>query len=238
MVLAGGERLEGGRRMTSLSGVLPELVIAHDQLVQALADQGISTRIANYGALRSQADTTQILTYRTNDYNHDVAAGIISPTLDINTYRPIAPFGSSYHNYGAAFDLEVTGAPPGVSAYHALAIAGELAPSFGLRWGGTFPIDRRDTPHFELAIPLSEARRRYNEFTVDAGPGLPDLSALLGLGPELTPGDAPDFGDAAGDDSGDAALVTLPPQSNVDAFVLAGAIALAAVVWAIRRRFL
>jgi len=227
--------------MSSLTGVLPELVIAHDQLVQALNDRGISVRIANYGGIRTQADTTKILNYRADDYQHDLASGVIPATLSIDEYRPIAPFGSSYHNYGAAFDLEVTGTPSGVSSYHALQIAGALAPSFGLRWGGgpDFPANRKDPPHFELAIPLSDARARYNAFSVDTGPGLPDISALLGMGPELIPSGTPDFGDVAGDDSGDSALELLPPQSSpLDTFLIAGAIAAAALVWAIRRRFL
>jgi hypothetical protein len=226
--------------VSSLAGVLPELVIAHDRLTQALTDRGISVTIANYGGLRTQADTTKILTYRTNDYQHDLAAGLIHPSLSIDEYRPIAPFGSSYHNYGAAFDLQVTGTPSGVSSYHALEIAGQLAPSLGLRWGGgpDFPANRKDPPHFELAIPLSEARALYNAFSVDAGPGLPDISEILGP-PQLTPSNAPDYGDFAGDDSGESALELMPPESSsLDAFLVAGAIAAAAILWAIRRRFL
>jgi hypothetical protein len=224
---------------------MPELVIAHDALVAELERRGIRTKIANYGGLRSQADTTKILEYRAADYQHDVAAGLVSSSLPIEQYRPIAPFGSSYHNYGAAFDLEITGTPAGTSSYVALQLAGQLAPQFGLRWGGgpDFPANRKDPPHFELAIPLSEARRRYTLYAGGASsssiPGLPDVSALLGLGPELTPSaDIPDYGDYTADDSGEVTLAYQPPQSSLDMLLIAGAAVLVALGFALRRRFL
>jgi hypothetical protein len=218
-------------------------VVAHDQLTAALRAQGITTKIANYGGLRSLADTTTILQYRANDYAHDLAAGIVSSSTPIEVYRPIAPFGSSYHNYGAAFDLAIVSAPPGISSYHALQIAGNLAPSYGLRWGGGpefTAANRTDSPHFELAIPLSEARRRY-EFNAGASSSssLPDISALLGLGPELTPSsDIPDYGDTAYSEGDETALELLPPASSpMDLFLIAGAALAVALTWAIRRRY-
>jgi len=146
----------------ALVNALPDLR-AHERALRAKATaMGIAYKIAPYGALRTQADTSQILKYRDDDYRLYVqrtrAAGKIP--VDIGTFRPIAPFGNSYHNYGAAFDVVVTSAPQGVSAAAALAKLGAVASSVGLRWGGYFA--KPDTPHFELPIGLTQARERWN----------------------------------------------------------------------------
>lgn len=228
--------------MATLDGVLPELALAFEGLRANLNARGIDVAIADYGGVRTLADTTRILEYRRNDYNAAVAAGALSPTVDIRAWRPIAPFGSSYHNYGAAFDLKIIKTPPGMSPASALAYAGGLAPAFGLRWGGgpDFPANRKDPPHFELAISLADARALYERFSSSSGLGLPDISQLIGMGPELTPtgGELPDY---AGDDSGEAALelgIGPQPTPRLDALIIAGVVTAAALLYVIRRRLL
>lgn len=142
----------------SLDGVLPELAVAYNGLTAALEQQGIRSSVADYGGVRTESDTTKILQFRLDDYNADVAAGNISPSLTLQEYRPIAEWQHSFHDYGAAFDLAVK-PPAGMTVDHALQLAGGLAPRFGLRWGGTF--HNADADHFELAIPLADARARW-----------------------------------------------------------------------------
>lgn len=170
--------------MSSLTGELPETVDAFNALDQYARSQGIAIAIADYGGVRTQADTTQILEYRQNDYNAAVAAGKIPATMTLDQFRPIAPFGSSYHNYGAAFDITIQARPASMTAYDALALLGAYAPAIGLRWGGYF--SNPDTPHFELAISLDDAAQRYASFLADGGApsddsGSPDM-ALIAIG--------------------------------------------------------
>jgi D-alanyl-D-alanine carboxypeptidase len=82
--------------------------------------------------------------------------------LGVGQWRPIAAFGQSYHNYGAALDLRIVSRPTtlGTDA-KALAKLGALATACGLRWGGNFAT-KVDPPHFELAVPLSEAQRLWH----------------------------------------------------------------------------
>lgn len=152
----------------SLVGELPELTAAIEKLAQLAAAQGIEFATADFGGVRTEADTTRILGYRADDY----AAAQRQAKLDgrvlppIEQWRPIAPFGSSYHNFGAARDLRITKAPAGVSSNSALARLGAIVathPDVGLRWGGgpSFPANRKDPPHFELAISLAEAKARW-----------------------------------------------------------------------------
>lgn len=141
--------------------MLPEMQRAETALRSAAAAAGIVYTVADFGGLRTQADTTRILEYRANDYAKYVAAqkkagAVVVP---VERWRPIAAFGNSYHNFGAAIDLRITQRPDGWSYDRALRRLGDLAPAAGLRWGGTFK--RVDSPHFELAIPLSEARRLW-----------------------------------------------------------------------------
>lgn len=143
--------------MPTLTNTLPELQQAEARLRAAAAARGITYVIADYGALRSQADTARIMQYRAQDYAAAVRANPDTARTPITRWRPIAAFGSSMHNYGAAFDILVTGHPTGVNGY---AVLGALAPSLGLRWGGAF-ISRVDPPHFELPISLLAARVKW-----------------------------------------------------------------------------
>lgn len=150
----------GGIR-NDLSETLPELQDAESQLyAYATGVLGIDYRIANYGAFRNDADTAQILQYRQDDYDAAVRANPALSHTSINTWRPIAPFGSSFHDYGAAFDVLIINRgsfPTAASALQALKAA---ASSFGL--SSNVP---NDPPHFELPISIDEARQRWIDYT-------------------------------------------------------------------------
>ena len=231
--------------MSTLAGVLPETVAAFQQLSNYAASQGIGIGIANYGGLRTLSDTNQILQYRLDDFNAAVNAGQIRPDTTLQRFRPIAPFGSSYHNYGAAFDVSIISRPASMTVEQALAVLGRAASSFGLRWGGTF--SNPDTPHFELAIPLADAQRRYQATVGGAGTSVLDnlsfdLSSFLpGLAPASDDDTAAAFDvpatDIDADESGDVAVASGPDQpGNLSAPLLAlGFMIAGLVLWAVRR---
>ena len=230
--------------MTTLAGVLPETAIAYNALDAYARSQGISIRVADFGGIRTQSDTTKILQYRQDDYNAELRAGLITPDTTLQQFRPIASFGSSYHNYGAAFDIQVVAWPSSMTQYGALKMLGAYAPNIGLRWGGTFP--NPDTPHFELAITLADAKQRYTSYASGGGASstISDIASSLDLGSFL-PGLAPSTDDVAaaidapdylysGDDSGVSALTDNQPP--VGLFVL-GAAVLGIMWYALRRKF-
>jgi hypothetical protein len=167
---------------TAVARLLPETQRAESALRKAAATLGITYTVAKFGGLRTEADTTRIMGFRDTDYAKYVAdLKRTAPTktpLPKARWRPIAPFGSSYHNYGAALDLTILTRPQNMTAAGALAALGALAPQFGLRWGGTFSLARRDPPHFELAIPLPEAKRLWLARNPSAGVARPGGSAV------------------------------------------------------------
>jgi hypothetical protein len=232
--------------MTSLAGVLPETAQAYNALDAFARSNGITIGVADFGGVRTQSDTTKILGYRQDDYAAALRAGQISADTTLQAFRPIAPFGSSYHNYGAAFDVHIIARPSGLTEYNALQRLGAYAPSIGLRWGGTFP--NPDTPHFELAIPLADAKQRYTSYASSGGASSTasdiasafDLASFLpGLGPSTDDVaaaiDAPDYL-YSGDDSGVGALTATDSQPPVGLFVI-GAAVVGLVWWALRRKF-
>lgn len=133
----------------TVQGELPETIAAYNTLANLAAYDGITFHVADYGGLRDEATTTQLIAWR----DQAVAAGEPS-------YR-VAPYGHSYHDYGGAFDL-VIDSDGGFS--DPLAQLGTLAPQAGLRWGGTFP-PPGDRPHFELAIDIGDLKARWAAFT-------------------------------------------------------------------------
>lgn len=147
--------------MSDLTGCLPDLVDAYNAMSTYLASNGITVGVADFGGLRSQADTNTILGYRLADYNkaHGLPLDTVQNTSVLQSFRPIAPWGESFHDFGAAFDLAIIARPSGMSEYDALAFAGAYAPQIGLRWGGQFPDP--DPPHFELSITLATAADLY-----------------------------------------------------------------------------
>lgn len=249
--------------MPTPTGALPQTQQAFDGLTSALAQRGIASRLADFGGTRTQADTDLILGYRQQDYNasHGLPADTVTDVSVLNAYRPIAPYGESFHNYGAAFDLLLgnQASPPlmlpsGMTTAGAYQVAATLAPSFGLRWGGYF--ENPDIRHFELDMPLSDVRDAYA--TMTGGAQLPpstsafDLSAFLpGLSPspgqplpdlsDLPPleviGEPDDSGESAGFMDGTGQI----PQADAQQWrqwgflALAGA-AIGVVVWGLSRR--
>ena len=150
----------------TLVGEDPLLTAKLEKLRAKAALEGIAFDTADFGGVRTEADTVRILKYRDDDYAVYVrnlkAKNPRAVPVPIGKWRPIAPFGSSMHNYGCARDLTITKHPPSFSASTAQARLGALAPSCGLRWGGTFK-SKFDGPHMELAITLAEARQRHEE---------------------------------------------------------------------------
>lgn len=140
----------------SISDALPQLRAAEAALHLRADALGIEYRIADFGGVRTQADTALILGYRAADYAAAIARDPSVAFIPINVWRPIAAFGTSFHNYGAAFDVLVTGTPSGTTATQALAQLKALAPSVGLR--SNVP---NDPPHFELPISIEQARALF-----------------------------------------------------------------------------
>jgi hypothetical protein len=221
---------------------MPETAAAYDALDRYARSIGISIAVANYGGLRTEADTNRILQYRVDDYADARSRGAIRPDTTLQQFRPIAPFGKSYHNYGAAFDINIVARPSNVTVAQALAKLGAYAPQIGLRWGGTF--HDADTPHFELAVPLATAQSRYRASapTSILPPLGFDLSSFL---PGLTPASDEieatlDVPDVYGPDneSGEIAFTDLPPEQNTAPLLVLGLFVAGVMAWAIRRKFL
>lgn len=143
----------------SLDGTLPDLQTAFAQLSQYAQTQGITINVADFGGFRTLGDTTTILADRQNDFTAAVNAGQIAADTTLNAFRPVAPYGHSYHNYGAAFDVRIDARPSGMTEYQAESVLGAYAPRIGLTWGGTFT--NPDPPHFQLAVPLATAEAMY-----------------------------------------------------------------------------
>jgi hypothetical protein len=154
------------------ANVLPELRDAEALLRKNASQHGITYNIADFGGLRTQADTVKIMQYRANDYAEYLKTVPDGQTpTPIDSWRPIAPFGVSYHNYGAAFDVNVTAVPAGRTLAWGLAIMKNAAPAVGLR--SDIP---SDPPHFELPITLSDAKGRWALFM-----GTPSGSSSVGV---------------------------------------------------------
>lgn len=145
----------------TLVGELPELTKAMAELGAYAAAEGIEFTTADFGGVRTEADTVKILKYREDEYAlylKKLPAG--TTPMAINEWRKIAPFGRSMHNWGAARDLKPTKWPAGKSfqwAHDRLDAIIEKHPELGLKIGDYF----NDEPHVELKISLDEARRRY-----------------------------------------------------------------------------
>jgi soluble lytic murein transglycosylase-like protein len=157
---------------TSLVGARAELLdaIAQLRVLVATDHPGLEWAIADYGGLRSEEETKLILKYRDADW---AAAIDADPSLASSTtkeaWRPIAPFGSSLHNYGAAFDVVITATPVGMTSAQALSIVKGYAASVHLIDGRTFTDP--DPPHFELPGGLAAARALFPSGPVPPPPG-------------------------------------------------------------------
>ncbi len=156
----------------ALSAVLPELKAAELKLRKNAAQHGITYAVAEFGGLRTLTDTTKAMGYRDADYAvyvKQMQAAKKTP-LSKEEWRPIQPYGNSYHNYGAAFDVYVISVPEGRTQSWGLQMLGIAAPAVGLRNGASF----NDPPHFELPLPLSRVREMWAKLT--GGTGTPAKS--------------------------------------------------------------
>lgn len=134
----------------SVAGCLPALVAAYTALQRAASPLGITFTVADYGGLRDQATTQQLQQWEAQA----VAAG--------QKPYPVAPWGESKHDVGAAFDARIVDAGGWTDALLQL---GSLAQQCGLLWGGTWPGTKEDRPHFELPASLAELRTDWSAFT-------------------------------------------------------------------------
>jgi hypothetical protein len=167
-----------------LAGALPELVAAERKLASAAGTYGITYAIAKFGGVRSQADTVKALAYRDQDYRSYViaaknAGAVIIPidgAWDHGKLRKIAPFGSSYHNYGAAFDVRVVTKPATMTVDQAIARLGALSSAAGLHWGASFG----DQWHFQWNVPIGTARSAWE--TTGKAPGQSTVSIVGAIG--------------------------------------------------------
>ena len=143
----------------TLEGEDTELTAAIEKLRAKAALEGIEFTTADFGGVRTEADTVRIMKYRDDDYavyvrNLQRTNPGKAPTAK-NTWRKIAPFGSSFHNYGCARDLRVTKHPASFTASKALGRLRVLARSCGLK------TITDDDPHAQLPITLAQARARW-----------------------------------------------------------------------------
>ena len=150
----------------TLVGEDPELTVALERLATLAAPDGIEFTTADFGGVRTEADTIKILKYREDEYALYVKAlakkDPAKVPMPINEWRKIAPFGKSMHNWGAARDLKPTKWPVGKTfqwAHDRLDTLCETDPQLkaALKLGDYF----NDEPHVELRITLEEARHRY-----------------------------------------------------------------------------
>lgn len=197
-------------------GMLPQTLAAYDAIRSALQAHGYTVSLADFGGFRTQADTELILSYRLADYNAAVRAGKISPDTTLQQFRPIAPYGSSYHDYGAAFDLSASSA--------ALNLAGQLAPSYGLKWGKSFG----DPAHFELNISLTDARALFNSGGADVTAAATDVTATT----DVTTVDSTDPNAPTDSTSTDT------PSGFTSGAILAGVAIVGVIIALLRRKFL
>ena len=159
-------------RVPNIEATLPALQEGEQKLHEYANNVlGIDYQLAAYGAFRDEADTEEIMGYREDDYAAAVRVNPKVAQIPINTWRPIAPFGSSYHNYGAAFDVQITDKGNFESADTALSALKAVASRFGLR--SSVP---NDPPHFELPVSLADARRMWADYSGDDVPELPPSS--------------------------------------------------------------
>lgn len=151
--------VQPARLLYSLEGEDPELTAKIAQLESLARAEGIEFTTADFGGVRTEADTAKIMKYRDDDYA--VYVRNLKRThpgrtpVAINTWRKIAPWGKSYHNYGAARDLRPTKFPPSFTASTALARLRVLARQVGLR------TIQDDDPHVQLPITLAQAKARW-----------------------------------------------------------------------------
>jgi hypothetical protein len=131
------------RNLATLEPVTAKLAREH---LRRLAAEGYTFKITS----GTRTFTEQAALY---------AKGRTAPGPKVTNARP----GSSWHNFGLAYDLTLfQGDKNPVWEHPAYDLAGKIGKDLGLRWGGDFKsiVDR---PHFErpIGLTLAEARQKY-----------------------------------------------------------------------------
>lgn len=182
-----------------LIGVLKELSDKHTAMEARLLAQNVRFKIAPFGLLRSEGDTARILGYRDADYAKYVAAlkkaNPNAKPQPKEEWRKIAPFGLSYHNYGGAFDVEITSVD-GVEVYRTPTPAAlwksnpnraatlyEKGMAAARHTGIAVGLARihDDDPHFQLPYSLVEVKK-MSGYKVTALPNLPTPTPVSAVG--------------------------------------------------------
>jgi len=145
-----------------LQGVLPQTAAGADALDQAAQGLGYTLSVPDFGGLRTEAQQTQLQTWE----QQSCATG--------QGCYAVAPPGSSFHECGAAFDVQIVSGGSSDADYRALA---DLAPSVGLRAGYYFA--QSDPFHFELPMSLAQACQLYNQQTTGLAIGGSALALVL-----------------------------------------------------------
>lgn len=166
---------KGARQLVN---TLPELQARELQLRAIAAAAGILYEIADYGALRTPADTAQLLKWRSEAIANarksaeDAARKAKRSAAQVKAagdaaaakadYR-VSPFESGKHGVGAAFDIKIVSTPKGMTTDAAYAYLGARAKECGLTWGGTFSAPR-DIYHFELTATRAQLEPKWKAY--------------------------------------------------------------------------
>lgn len=141
---------------------LPAMAQLWDALVDATGAAGVVIAVADYGGFRTAADTADILNIRDSEYATYLAHG---GTMAENDWRPIAQFGHSFHDYGAARDVSIVSKPANMTGLAAVATVDQLAESLGLETGASYG----DPLHVQLPISLDEAQGEWADYLAAGG---------------------------------------------------------------------
>jgi len=164
--------------MTIRLDALPQMQQLWDSLVSTLSAQGIAIDVADWGGYRTADDTAAILNIRQAAYDAYVAGGGTLPITGAwndGASWPIAPYGKSFHDYGAARDVEVLSAPAGMSGLAVTAAIDAAAESVGLRDGASFG----DPLHVELPITLAEAQTEWAAYAGSSSSSSSTVAAFV-----------------------------------------------------------
>lgn len=162
----------------ALRNALPELRQDELKLRAYAAQNGITYAIAEFGGVRTEADTTKLIRWRdeavaaarSKAYRAARAAGATETVARQKAdaagraahYR-VAPFNSGFHPLGAAFDIRIITVPQGKNADWAYKLLGAHAVNIGLRWGGYFSRPA-DPYHFELRPARADVSARWQRY--------------------------------------------------------------------------
>jgi hypothetical protein len=128
---------------------LPELKTKEAAFRDAMDKVGMAYSLPDYAGVRTEAQQAQLVAWR------DAAVAQGEP------WYPVAPPGSTYHEYGAAFDITITTpANPQDSDY---AMAAEVGTGVGLNAGYFF--DSPDPFHFELDYSIAQVQQMWTAHT-------------------------------------------------------------------------